>query len=223
VRFRAAIFDAGDLLYDATDWRRWLVDELAARGIPKTYDELWDPWDERFLPAAHLGRATWEGQFAAYMAELGVTGAAFSDLTAKSEATKRALYPTRRMFPGVRETLDRLRAAGMRLAVLSDSESPAPKVRAGLDDLGLAGCFDAVVASIDIGARKPEPAAYAAALSALRATVDEAVFVGHDADEIRGARDFGLAVVAFNARDPEGADFLAGSFPAIADILLKGG
>ena len=223
MRYRAAIFDAGDLLFDASRWRRWLLAELVGRGLPSSYDALWDPWDERFLPHAHLGKRTWAELFAAYIGELGITGEAYRSLYEKSEAQKEAIYAAREPFPGVPETLDRLRAAGVKLAVLSDSESPAPAVRKLLDGLGIGGRFDAVVASVDIGARKPEPAAYAAAVEALGVAKGETVFVAHDADEIRGARDFGLAVIAFNARDPEGAAFVAETFPRIADWILGEG
>jgi putative hydrolase of the HAD superfamily len=64
-----------------------------------------------------------------------------------------------------------------RLAVVSNTHSPTMVPRM-LADRGIAGLFDAVVLSVDVGWRKPHPAMYAAALDALGITAAEAVFVG---------------------------------------------
>ncbi len=64
-----------------------------------------------------------------------------------------------------------------RLAVVSNTHSHTMVPRL-LDELGVAGLFDAVVLSVDVGRRKPHPAMYAAALDALAVPPSGAVFVG---------------------------------------------
>lgn len=221
MRFQAAIFDAGDILFDATDWRRWLFECLKTAGKAASYSELFDPWDERYLPQAHLGKAGWDDLFRDYMLERGLTAEEFAELLAHSERKKKELYAKREAFPGVRETLRRLKEAGVRTAVLTDSESPAPRAMKSLEALGIGEYFDALVSSVDIGVCKPSPVAFDAALAALDTKKENAVFIAHDPDEILGARDHGLAVIAFNSHDPRGATWVVELFTEIADLILE--
>ena len=96
------------------------------------------------------------------------------------------------------ETLAALKAEGLKLAVLSDTESRETRVRKRLATLGIDRYFDAVLTSIDIGHVKPSPEAYATALRRLNVGAAETIFVGHDQDELDGARRCGLTAVAFN-------------------------
>lgn len=91
------------------------------------------------------------------------------------------------------EALDRLRAAGIRTALVSD---------AGADDVDswehspLKTRFDAIVFSYKLGIRKPDARIYKHALEAIGAVPADAVFVGDGgSDEHRGARAVGLQTV----------------------------
>ncbi len=77
---------------------------------------------------------------------------------------------------GARALLEALRAAGLRLAVLTNGSEPllARKLAA----LGIAELLDAVVSAVDAGHPKPEPAAYAAAADALGLPPAEVAMVG---------------------------------------------
>jgi putative hydrolase of the HAD superfamily len=91
------------------------------------------------------------------------------------------------------EALDRLRAAGVRIALVSD---------AGADDVEawhrspLRSRLDVTVFSYQVGIRKPDPRIYARALDAVGARPYEAFFVGDGgSDEHRGARAVGIPAV----------------------------
>jgi putative hydrolase of the HAD superfamily len=64
-----------------------------------------------------------------------------------------------------------------RLAVVTNTHH-APLVPAHLTAMGLAGAFDAVVTSVEVGWRKPHARIYRAALDSLGIAVGDAVFVG---------------------------------------------
>jgi putative hydrolase of the HAD superfamily len=64
-----------------------------------------------------------------------------------------------------------------RLAVVSDTHS-STMVPQLLATAGIAGLFDAVVLSVEVGWHKPDPRMYTTALEALRTTPAEAIFVG---------------------------------------------
>lgn len=194
----AIIFDMGDVLFDATAWRRWLARLLGRLGISASYRELFARWDSDFLIHVHCGRATYRDAFASFLASWGLSNSQIVEASAASMAQKKLIEQAVMPFPGVVRTLGRLNAAGFRMGVLSDSESTGEQLAARLSQLGLGKAFRAVVTSFDLGKCKPDPACYAATLEALGASAAESLFVGHDADELDGAAAVGLRTAAIN-------------------------
>jgi putative hydrolase of the HAD superfamily len=91
------------------------------------------------------------------------------------------------------ESLARLRAAGCRLALLSNAD--AMEV-AAYSRGQLAGMFDVEIFSCDAGCAKPEKEIFHACLDALRLSASDCVFVGDGgSDELRGAKAVGLRTV----------------------------
>jgi hypothetical protein len=71
--------------------------------------------------------------------------------------------------------------------------------REKLEQSGLAGHFDAVVVSADVGVGKPDPAVFQRALSMLGARADEAVMIGDNlVRDVDGALAAGLRAVWIN-------------------------
>jgi putative hydrolase of the HAD superfamily len=110
-----------------------------------------------------------------------------------------------RAYPEVPGVLARLRAAGARLAVVSNWDVSLHDV---LERTGLRPLVDAVVISAELGVAKPDPAIFRAALDRLGAPADGAVHVGDSLEhDVAGARAAGLdaVLVARNgAPAPEG-------------------
>ena len=100
----------------------------------------------------------------------------------------------------------------MRLAALSDTESDCNAVRKNLAKLGIEQYFHAVVTSKDTGFVKPELDAYDAAIAALGLPKHECVFVGHDYDELFGAKNCQLSSIAFNYEPNAFADIYISQF-----------
>ena len=87
-----------------------------------------------------------------------------------------------------------LRAAGYRLALVSNFDHP-PLLRARLTACRLACAFDAIVVSAEIGARKPDPAAFRPALRETGLAPHQVVHVGDSADDVLGALAAGIRPV----------------------------
>jgi HAD superfamily hydrolase (TIGR01509 family) len=122
---------------------------------------------------------------------------------------------------GTRETLGRLRAAGLRLGVVSNSDG---RVDAALRAAGLRDCFEVVVDSALFGAEKPDPAIFRAALDALGVRPAEALYVGdlYEVD-VLGANAAGIPAVLLAppaAPRPLGCAVVH-SLRALADDLIK--
>lgn len=220
---RGLLFDMGDVLYDATVWRRWLLQILARMGIHTAYREFYRVWDRDFLVDVHCGRRDYHEAFTTFLLSLGLSRGMVDEIEAASQARRRELIATLRPLPGVRPTLCQLQASGIALAVLSDSESPAAELRQRLDKLGIDSCFQAVYSSRDLGQAKPAALGYQTALAAIRLPAHQVAFVGHDADELAGAAALGMPTVAFNY-DPEvQADRYLERFEELLDLVNRGG
>ncbi|MEE0681765.1 MAG: HAD family hydrolase [Candidatus Gastranaerophilaceae bacterium] len=102
-------------------------------------------------------------------------------------------------YPETVEVLEYFRQNGYRMGVISDT---APSLRATLDEIGLAEYFDCFICSDLIGAMKPDPKIYQAALKELKVEAPQSIYVdGYDI-EANGARALGFT--AFNmVRDGE--------------------
>jgi putative hydrolase of the HAD superfamily len=91
------------------------------------------------------------------------------------------------------EMLKRLRAAGLRLGLVSNAD--AMEV-ATWKDCPLAGLFDSEVFSCEVGLVKPEPAIYRKCLDELALRASECMFVGDGgSNELIGAKEVGLTTV----------------------------
>ena len=91
--------------------------------------------------------------------------------------------------PGAPETLKRLRAAGLRLAVVANWDCALP---GHLQRLGLDLLVDTVVTSARAGVPKPDPAIFELALGELGVRPDRAMHVGDEPCDEEGARATGL-------------------------------
>ncbi|MGE3273983.1 MAG: HAD family hydrolase [Vicinamibacterales bacterium] len=97
-------------------------------------------------------------------------------------------------MPGLRDLLDRLAAAGIRMAVATSA--PEPNVLHTLAEIGLPGAFPIVVRGDQVGRGKPAPDVFIAAADAL-ACPAAACLVFEDAPMgITAARAAGMPVVA---------------------------
>jgi HAD superfamily hydrolase (TIGR01509 family) len=92
-------------------------------------------------------------------------------------------------LPGVTETLARLAAHGLALAVVADWDYG---LHAHLKTHGLGHYFAAVVTSAEVGAAKPSPAPFLAALSRLGVEPARALHIGDHARDEEGAAAAGM-------------------------------
>jgi putative hydrolase of the HAD superfamily len=93
------------------------------------------------------------------------------------------------VLPGVRETLAGLAARGLALAVVADWDY---SLHEHLSRHGLDRWFAAVVVSAEVGAGKPDPAPFLAALERLGVEPARALHVGDDAVDEQGAAAAGM-------------------------------
>ena len=98
-----------------------------------------------------------------------------------------------RPYPEVPGVLAALRERGARLAVVSNWDVSLHDV---LERTGLRPVLDAVVISAELGAAKPDPAIFSAALARVEAAASDALHVGDSVEaDVEGARAAGVEAV----------------------------
>jgi putative hydrolase of the HAD superfamily len=101
-------------------------------------------------------------------------------------------------FPDALPALQAARARGQRAVVVSNWDCSLPEV---LQRVGLASWLHGVLSSAQVGAAKPSPVIFEAALALAGCRADEALHIGDSpAEDVAGARAAGVAVLLL-ARD----------------------
>jgi phosphoglycolate phosphatase len=129
-------------------------------------------------------------------------------------------------FPGVVEALGRLRAAGLRLACVTNKA--AAFTLPLLEKSGIAGFLDATVTPDQAGRRKPDPEPFLHACRLLGTAPRESLVVGDSWNDAEGARAAGCPVLLVAYGYNEGRDVrsldsdgVVGSFGEAAERALS--
>lgn len=111
------------------------------------------------------------------------------------EAWWKARMGLQGVFPGAVELLTALRASGRyRMALVTNGASDFQRRKAAAT--GIARYFDAIIVASDVGAAKPSPQPFRAALDALGVRAREAVMIGNDrARDLDGAHRLGIGTL----------------------------
>src|SRR5437762_1690493 len=106
------------------------------------------------------------------------------------------LYLALDAFPEVSEMLDRLKTAGLTVAILSNG-SPA-MLQAAVENAGIGGLLDAVLSVEEVGIYKPHPKVYQLAVDRLGVAATSIAFQSSNAWDAYAASAFGMRVVWCN-------------------------
>jgi len=109
------------------------------------------------------------------------------------------LYLALDAFPEVSEMLDRLKTAGLTVAILSNG-SPA-MLQAAVENAGIGGLLDAVLSVEEVGIYKPHPRVYQLAVERLGLEAGAIAFQSSNAWDAWAASAFGMRVVWCNRYD----------------------
>jgi putative hydrolase of the HAD superfamily len=183
---RAVLLD----LYDTLAWTEWptMRAELEERfGVSE--GELL-----RAFTATRQARSTGaygsaEGDLAAVLEAAGVP--ADPELVHELNETRMKAFAENgvHLWDDSLPTMRALRARGLRTAIVSNCDHATRPI---VDGLGLEREADAVVLSFEVGVAKPDAGIYRAALDALDARPEEAVFVDDQAWYCKGAEAIGI-------------------------------
>jgi len=132
-----------------------------------------------------------------------------------------------RLYPGVQEALDRMLAAGSKLAVLTNK--PVRFSQAIIDGLGLSTHFFRVYGGNSFDQKKPDPIGIETLLTESGVGRDRTIMVGDSGVDIRTARNanvkacgvtYGFQPETFEQDPP---DIVVDNMRELADYVLNGG
>lgn len=205
------LFDLYDTLV-VNDWSAQMVMVADRIGIPPSdvrwaYDESRDDRDGgAHIDAAAVMRAVLEScgvEPTTRLVEELV--AAEADLLASSVQWYEDSVPF----------LRQLRADGYRTGVISNC---SPSSRPVVERLGVEDEADVVILSYAVGASKPSPRIFGAALDAVGAEAETAIFVDDRADYLDGAAALGIGTVRIARPVAHGEDMAGGEHPVVTDL-----
>ena len=128
-----------------------------------------------------------------------------------------------RLYPGVRETLDRLQALDISLAVISNKN--VDLCRKIMAILGIDGFFRAVLGADSLPFRKPSPEPVLKLLRDFEVTAGSTAMVGDSINDIAAGKEAGVFTVGCiygygNSMELAEADYRIGSFADIVNLPL---
>jgi 2-haloacid dehalogenase len=183
----ACVFDAYGTLFDVNS---------AARAVENSLGEKWQPLAE--LWRSKQLQYTWLRGLSDRHADFWqVTGDALdfalSTLRLDDPALRARLmnlYLTLDAYPEVPDTLKRLKAAGMKVAILSNG-TPA-MLAAAAASAGIGEVFDAILSVEEVKVYKPHPSVYGLACERLNVAAAPICFVSSNGWDAYSAKAFGF-------------------------------
>ncbi len=206
---KAVLFDLDDTLFDNLHSSRCALAalqddfaclrEITLDALERQYSGLLDGYHDRVL----RGELTLDQARLARFTDLlrrfdgGISPAQVERVGARY---RQAYYASSRTVDGAVALLERLRAGGLRIALVTNhtvDEQMGKLRRCGLTDL-----IDVLAISEAVGAAKPDPRIFAFTLEQLGCAADEVVMIGDSwSADIVGARAVGIRALWLNRRD----------------------
>ena len=191
------LFDVGNTLL-FPNWPR-ILKPLEERGIVPTRDQLQaterrtkKEWDEFVLGGQRGDRGFWY-RFYAHLLEL--FDISDTNLQQKLSAATACSANFDQIRPGTRQILERI-GQSYRMGVISNADGRVADV---LAQCGICDCFLNVTDSGVVGHEKPHPAIFGAALRAIKAAPEQALYVGDVyCVDYAGATQAGLQALLFD-------------------------
>ena len=130
------------------------------------------------------------------------------------------------IFPGLRETLDAVKALGVKIAIVSNK--PDVQAKTVVRELYGEGFFDFVSGQIPGGILKPDPTVVLSVMESFGATRDECLYIGDTSTDMHTGKNAGMYTVGvlwgFRGRDElteNGADILLERPEEIYDLVVS--
>ncbi len=197
MRYKAIFFDRDNTLTyynpEKVRWQHEIVSSWSGKPLDLPYDKMMQLFDR-----AAEGRKPWyrdieeeKAFFRRYYKHLLIVEGAEENIEERADLLFRELWCNndRLLFPETAGVLEYFHRHGFKMGVISDT---SPSLEYTLQQLGIAEYFSSFTASSLVGAGKPSPVIFNAALDSLGVTAGESIYVDDYPPEADGARALGF-------------------------------
>ncbi len=196
---KAVIFDLYGTLIDLFSWEEShevLSDVAKTLALPiKPFQKLWTDTYPELVTGVYPDDKSCLLELCRRLEVLPCEADLNAAIVIKNEFTRRLMVPR----PDAEETLMRLKAAGLKLALLTNSSSEVPRY---WNQTVLAPLMDAAIFSFEAKVKKHDPKVYHLTCDRLGVLPKECIFVGDGGNrELEGAEAVGMTSVMI--RTPE--------------------
>ena len=198
MKYKAIFFDRdGTLTYfdeSKEKWRDNIIEEWSGKTFELPYEKMM-----KLFNMASEGKKPWyktlddeRNFFKRYYKFLLVEEGVVVNIEERAEILFNELWCNgdRKLFPETIAVLEYFKSKGYKMGVISDT---SPSLEYTLQQLGIAKYFTSFTASSLVGAGKPSPIIFNAALTAQGVTAEESIYVDDYKPEADGAREQGFA------------------------------
>lgn len=222
MKYKAILFDLGDIFFEAHYWRKWMWEYFVSVNLyEKDFASFYQLY-ETYIEEVYTSKVSYEDMYEKFVNDLNIVNADF--FIELSYSIKKFFENNRSLYDGVKDTLEKLQGLGIATIVITDNESTEAVVRESVIGKFGINCFiDKVITSFETKVTKPNPVIFQKALDYGSFAKEDVLFVGHDVDEINGAVDFGVDVVEFNnyLKKKNNAIFEIASFEMLLSLVKK--
>jgi putative hydrolase of the HAD superfamily len=199
MRVKLIIFDGEGILYSWKKAMKVFVKEYDKflRRFGTSLEEQERLWFQLY-PKISSGKVTLREANKRIYRKLGIPASKVDEwLKRDKEITLRHV----KLMRNVKKTLLKIKERGIKVAILSDTAHPLRWRLALFKKFGLerGKHYDKLFLSNQIGYEKPHPRAYLSVLNHFKAKPEETIFVGHDEEEIKGAKRLGIKTLNFSS------------------------
>ena len=223
MKYKAIFFDRDGTLtcyvQEKIDWRKKIIEEWSGKRFELPYDKmimLFNKAKEN-RPYKYKNLEDEKEFFQRYYKYLLLE----EGITEKVEERAKLLFDElwcngdRALYPETIEVLEYFKNRGYKIGVISDT---SPSLQYSLEQLGIANYFDSFIASSLVGAGKPSPIIFNAALDSVGVKAEESLYVDDYKPEAYGAREQGFTSFLINRNLKEKNEWEISSLREIIDF-----
>ncbi|MEM3063396.1 MAG: HAD hydrolase-like protein [Nitrososphaerota archaeon] len=197
IKANLILFDLGDIFFNAHKWRMWLYQELKRKyKISGNFRDFYLNFEDK-MKNVYLGKIKYKSALINLMKDYGVKN--LYEFYNESISIKNDYEAKRRLYKGVKQTIEILKKRQKKLIIVSDNEKSGDILYSFYcNKYSFFKNIDSFISSIDIGVTKSEKEFFEKVLKLLKFKYNVTVFIGHDKDEIESAQTLNIQTIVFN-------------------------